>query len=252
MIKDINIYNLTCELIKTEKELNEGLILTHDIHNSKNILKSILSKWFFNKIEIIDNKIKILLGDGKFNIKSYMEFLILVNNLGYYISVIEVVNDMNMNKIIKPGDFKKEYLKDHILNNFISYDITLEPKYDIKHKLKTNTLYHVTENKYLDKINKKGLITKSNNTKGYYPERIYFVYSIQDAEEYIKSKSFYYLTNMDKEKQPNKSKFKEIEFTILKIKLPENSDIIFFEDPNFKGKGIYTYENIPSNLIYTK
>lgn len=249
MITELKIYKIIKELILTEQKLEEGLILTHDIYDSKNILENIISKWFWCDIQIVDNKFSIILDDGKFTVETYIEFLILINNLGYFISIMKVTNDKNIPKPIKPLDFKENYLDDKYLNKFIKYEIILEPKYDIKHQLKTNVLYHVTEQKYIERINKNGLIVKSKNTKTHHPERIYCVYNLEDAKAYIKSKNFYYLTNRDDREQPNKTKFKEIKFEILKITLPEDNDIVFYEDPNFKGKGIYTYDNISSNYI---
>lgn len=253
MIAEISTYRLVKELINVENKLNEGLILTHDIYESKDIIERHVSKlrfWYDSKID--GTKIILNLTEGKFTDKTYIEFCILLSNLGYYISIIKVTNKHNKTKTIKPNDFKEYYLTNNYLTNIIEYNFIIEPKYDIKHKLKTNILYHVTESKYVDKILKNGLMSKSKNTKTFHPERLYLVYNLEDAEQYIKSKNMYYLTNLNKTKQHNKSKFKEIEFVILKIELPENNDMIFFDDPNFKSKGIYTYENISPKYITIK
>jgi hypothetical protein len=250
MITDFTTYKLIQMLIETENKLNEGLILTHDIHDAKHTLEHILSKYFFYDIEIKNNKINLILSEGFFIEKTYLEFLILINNLGFYIKTLKITNKQNRTNIFKPNDFKENYLDNNILQNFIKYEIILEPKYDIKHTLKTNILYHVTETKYLDRILKNGLIPKSKNTTGFYPERIYLVYNLDDANTYIKTKDNYYMLNIDKTKQPNKSKFQKIEYCILKITLPENNDLIFYEDPNFLNKGIYTYDNISKENIH--
>ena len=249
MISHISTYKLVNDLLILESNLNEGLILTHDIYDSIKILETILSKWFFHDISTSNNKINIILGDGFFNVDTFLEFQILITNLGYYVSSMEVTNNMNMSNILKIDDFKERYLDNDILKRFTKYDITLEPKYDIKHTLKSNILYHVTEEKYLDRILKYGLVPKSKNTKTFHPDRIYFVYNIDDAQTYINSKNLFYKTNISLSKQPNRSKFKEIKFIILKVELPINNDIIFYDDPNFKGKGIYTYENIDKKFI---
>jgi hypothetical protein len=176
-------------------------------------------------------------------------YIYILINLGYYISKLKIYNKYNNPYTVDFEKFKYKYFSDDILSNFIKYEIIIEPKYDIKHQLKTNILYHVTETKYLDKILKNGLIAKSLNTLSDYPERIYFVYNLDDAKTYIKTKSGYYLRNIDKSRQPNKSKYSEIEYVILKIELPIDNDLIFYEDPNFIDKGIYTYENInPKNI----
>lgn len=249
MITDITTYKLVKDLLLVEQKLNEGLILTHDIYESKDIIEREVSKYFWYDSKIDGSRFNFILTDGKFTDKTYIQFCILLNNLGYYISILKLTNKHNMINSFKPDEFKEKYLTDNFLKNIIKYELIIEPKYDIKHKLKTNTLYHVTESKYIDKIFKNGLITKSKNTKTFHPERLYLVYNLQDAEQYISQKNFYYLTNYNKTKQPNKSKFKEIEYVILKIELPENNEIIFFDDPNFSGKGIYTYENISPKYI---
>lgn len=236
-------------LISLENKLNEGLIMTHDIHDAKNIIEDVISKWFWFKININNNKIFLNINDGKFTEKTYIEFLILLNNLGYYISNIKITNKYNRINKVTPNDFKNSYLNDDILVNIIEYDFIIEAKFDISHKLKTNILYHVTETRYLDKIIKNGLVAKSKNTLSDYPERIYFTYNLDDANMYIKNKNRYYLTNMDKSEQPIKSKYPKIEFTILEISLPENNNLIFYEDPNFIDKDIYTYDNIEPKFI---
>lgn len=249
MIANITTYRLVKDLILLENKLNEGLIMTHDIYNTKKIVEEIISNWFWYQIDIDKNKIVLNLTDGTFTEKTYLEFLILINNLGYFISYIKIKNKNNRLNNILPHIFKLEYLDDKILENFIEYDFIIEPKFDISHKLKTNILYHVTETRYLDKILKNGLIPKSKNTLSTYPERIYLVYDLKDANTYIKSKKGYYLKNYKNSVMSNKSKFQEIEYVILKIELPINNDLIFYDDPNFVNKGIYTYDNINKKYI---
>ena len=238
-------------LILLENKFNEGLIMTHDIADSKEFLEFELSKSFANLIEIKNNKMYINLESGEFTVKTYIQFLSMINNLGYYISIIKIkrLDKNNKERInnINPQDFKNEYLSDENLKQFIEYDIILEPKFDITHKLKTNILYHVTETKYLDKILKVGLIPKSKNILSTYPERIYLVYNLEDANKYVLGKKNYYLRIINQSK--SKHKYPNVEFSILKIELPENDNLIFYEDPNFIDKGIYTYENINPKYI---
>jgi hypothetical protein len=248
MITEISTYRLISELLIIEKKFNEGLIMTHDIYDSKDALTQELSKSFFNNIKIDKNKINIDLQDGLFTVNGYMKFLILINNLGYYICKMCVYNSLG-SKNIKPETFKKTFLNDVYLKNITRYDFTLEPKFDITHKLKMNVLYHVTESKYIDKILKNGLIAKTKNTLSDYPERIYFVYNLNDANQYIKVKNAYYLRVINSTKPENRHKFPSIEYKILEITLPDNNDLIFYNDPNFTDKGIYTYDNINPKFI---
>lgn len=247
MIKEISVYKLIKELLIVEQKFNEGLIMTHDIHDSKDALEHFFEFNQLIKLDIVRNKIHIIVND--LNIKSLTSFLLLVNNLGYYLSNITLYNQYNNPNKLKYEDFKDKYFDDSILKNITKFDFTLEPKFDIKHELKANTLYHVTETKYVDKILKNGLIAKTKNTLSDYPERIYFTYDLKDSEQYINSKKSYYVRNQYNISISTKSKFPDIEYIVLEITLPNDNDFIFYEDPNFVGKGVYTYDNISSNYI---
>ena len=243
MITEISTYKLVKDLLLVEQKLNEGLILTHDIYESKDIIERAVSKWrFWYDSKIVENThiIKLNLTEGKFTDKTYIEFCMLLSNLGYYISDLKITNKHNKTNTIKPTDFKEYYLTNNYLENIVEYDFIIEPKFGEKNKLKTNILYHVTESKYVDKILKNGLISKSKNTINEYPERIYLALNINDAKTYLNKKKRFYSY-----KENNTG----IKFKILKIELPENNDIIFYKDDHFSGKGIYTYENISTKYI---
>lgn len=244
MITKINTYKLYQQYIISDFKLNEGLILTHDIYDSSKILKTKLE--FNGDLEIKDNKINIYL--DKFDFKFVIDYLTLINNLGYFISNLKLTNINNrtnkltINKLIDNNQFNQIFF-----DNIKKIDLVLEPKFDNKHELKTNILYHVTEERFLDKILKNGLIPKQKNNQIYYPDRIYFTYNLDDSKEYINSKMFFYdLYPKDKKYQ---DLFKKTKFIILKIELPKDNNLIFYEDPNFKNKGIYTYENINPKYI---
>lgn len=252
MITKISTYRLIKDVIETEHKLNEGLIMTQDINNSKQHIQQIFPFECVEAVEISNNKIKIEVNNdnGEIDINIISKFLLLTNNLGYYIARVKLISNSNINWYkMDLSKFKEKYYDSNFLKNIIRYNFLIEPKFDIKHKLKTNILYHVTENRYLDRIFKSGLIPKSKNTLLNYPERIYFVYHLEDANLYIKNKTRYYTFNIQKSKQPEKSKYQEIEYVILKIELPTNNDLIFYEDPNFIDKGIYTYDNINPQFI---
>lgn len=250
MITKISTYRLFETLIYTENKLNEGLILTHDIYNSINAIEGFFK---FDQLNIIyPDKSKINLTVNNFNIETFTKFLILINNLGYYVALITIYNNKNMSKRIKLSEFKSEYYTDEFISKLTKIDFILEPKFDITHKLKSNILYHVTEEKYLDSILKNGLIAKSENTKTEYPERIYLVYTLIDARNYIENKNNYYLTNPDKDyttKDIERHNFRMRKYKILQITIDNSDDLIFYEDPNFKGKGLYTYNNISPEKI---
>lgn len=251
MITELTTYRLIKELLILEQKLDEGLIMTYDIKSSVKSINNIFDINTIENIQIIKNKIHITLNnnDKTINVDKFSLFLLQLTTLGYYIAKLTMYNQYNNPYTMDFEKFKYKYFSDDILSNITKYEIIIEPKFDIKHKLKTNILYHVTETKYLDKILKNGLIAKSMNTLSNYPERLYLVYNLEDAETYIKTKKGYYLKNIDKSIQPDKSKFQNIEYSILKIELPENNDFIFYDDPNFENKGIYTYDNISPNYI---
>lgn len=249
MITKISTYKLFENLFKIEQKLEEGLILTHDIHKSKKALDNIFDFDNLSYTEIINNKIYVYLNNenSKIDINTFANFLILINNLGYYVAKLNLYNQYNNKYSMSLDKFKENYFNSNSFLNIKKMEIIIEPKYDITHKLKSNTLYHVTEERYLDRIKKYGLILKSKNTRSEYPERIYLVYNIDDANHYIKNKKNYYLYN--NKFYNTKDKFQETNFITLKIELPEDNDLIFYEDPNFKDKGIYTYDNINPKYI---
>lgn len=254
MITSINMYLLLKKLITAENELNDGLILTHDIHDS---LDAILKFTSINDIDmadetIIDNKIHIT--TSKLNMITLTKLLTLFNNLGYYIAEIVAYKPFRnklLPKTYKFDDFKFHHFNEISLNSIVQYDFELEPKFDTKHKLKSNILYHVTEDRYLDRVLKYGLMTKSKNTLKTYPERIYFTYNIEDSKTYISTKTSYYRRNdleiFDKENPKNN--YNKVKFIILKINIPDSDNIIFYDDPNFKDNGLYTYDSINPKYI---
>lgn len=247
MITKLSTYKLFEILIDTEKQLNEGLILTHDIYNSIYLIGEFFK---FDQLKSINpNGTKIELTVNHFDLDTFTKFLILINNLGYYIAIITMYNSKNMPKNIKLSEFKSEYYSDEFISKLTRIDFALEPKFDVTHKLKSDTLYHVTESRYVDRILETGLIAKSKNTKTEYPERIYFVYDLEDAKNYINGKNEYYLTSINKSKFADKSKYKHIEYKIIKITMNGSDNLTFYEDPNFKGKGLYTYDNISPEKI---
>lgn len=246
MITELSTYGYITRLLNLEDKLSEDPIMTNDIHDSKNILIQFFEFNQLLKINTDNNKIKISV--EYFNNKTLIKYFILINNLGYVITNI-TLNIYNNSTEIKVSNFKNTYFNDEELKNITQFDFTLEPKFDIKHELKTNILYYVTESKYLDKVLKNGLISKSDNILSDYPERIYCVYNLQDAKQYIESKQSYYRKVVNSYKTRDQSIYKKLEFVILNIKLLDDNNLIFYEDLDSKGKGIYTYDKIEPKYI---
>lgn len=241
MITEINTYKLFEKLILSDIKLNEGLIMTHDLYESIEAINKFLG--FNGYSNVNKNNIEIQIDTVKF--EQIIELLTLVNNLGYDTTVLEImfnkrIHKFTLNRLKDDNKFNK-----NTFDTFEHLKIINEPKFDIKHQIKSDIIYHVTEQRYLEKILKTGLIAKSKNRKTDHPERIYFTYDIEDSKQYIESKKRHYLYN-DRKLRKN-DKYYETKFVIIEVKTSDN--IVFYEDPNFKGKGIYTYDNIdPVNV----
>lgn len=255
MISKISTYKLLSLLLESEQKLSEGLIKTHDISESVDILNNFFDLQNDRTIDIKNNKIHLKF--ETITLDEFFKLFLLINNLGYEISKITMFNYRDMPKQIDTNVFKNDYLIEDNLKNIKYLSFDLEPKYDIVYQIdfskketeKTNILYHVTETRFVDRILKNGLIPRSKNTKSNHPERIYLSLNLNVAKEYILEKSKWYTFNPDKSNISKKSKFDKIEFSIFEITIDEKDDIIFYKDPNYIDKGIYTYDNISNKSI---
>jgi hypothetical protein len=113
--------------------------------------------------------------------------------------------------------------------------------------------YHITSEKYIEKIKKIGLIPKESNREFYQTSgnRIYFLISDDPKNDIPLLKNM--ILSDDKRKfilkQPKK-------YYLLRINFHElNNDIVFYRDPRlipdgpFKGQGIFTLRNISPDKI---
>ena len=99
-------------------------------------------------------------------------------------------------------------------------------------------IYHVTQEKNVDKIIKNGLTPRFNNPLFSYPERIYlFVEETPPDEIYNLTKQL---------KTVRKDEKKHCLLIIDVEKIPDN--VSFYLDPNY-GCGVYTKDNIPPSAI---
>jgi hypothetical protein len=264
VITQLSTYKLLEKLKFIDNQLKEGLIMTHDPYSSMNVIKTETGIKGIDFEEIYAENNKILI-NGIYNITINLltEFLILIENLGYLISKVYTKDKNEKITVYTLDQFETSYfyknldaIKDKNIN------LLLDPKFSTIHKLKSNILYHVTEDKFLDRIMSQGLVPRSKNTISNYPERIYFTYDIEDSKLYMKNKRGYYLMNPNKDYTiPNNPKdekerdkmlkhdFIERKFIILQITANNFDNLIFYEDPHFPNRGIYTYDNIPNNQI---
>jgi hypothetical protein len=189
--------------------ISEGLITTYPLEKSIQILKRRFNDYNISVGE--DNEIYI---EGVIN---HDYTFALLNTLGYHITSI-IQND------------KQTKLEELLANQ--NYVLCAEPKYDIK-DIVPEIIFHATLSKYVNKINKIGIIPKSNNKISLHPDRIYFSIKIEDAIKFAE-----YLEN----KYDTSSAI----VVVSTIDLDNN----FYSDINFKYSGVYTLNNIsPKNII---
>ena len=158
--KDDYIYD---EILKRTKfgklSILEGLIFTHPIDKSTNILKKRFSEL---EVEIEDE------GGIYIEIKEpnkIGKYLPIITNLGYFISLYT----------LDGSNWLKDYNNDTEMIAFY-----LEPKYDLKVDV-PHVLYHVSPIKFKDRISKIGFIPKTGNKISKHPERIYLTDDLKTA-----------------------------------------------------------------------
>ena len=200
-----DMYHIFCNYIITE-----GLISTYPSQKTEKLLRK---KYIQYDIQLMDDGDIYILGD----ITNYEDIKKLINTLGYFISFV-YIND----EWIK---YDEKYLDD-------IKGISIEPKYDTELEILPKYLYHVTQNKYLNKILKIGLIPKHHDKLTHHPDRIYVSNDLKSAQEI---KMFI-------------EKTYDTEASILII---DTSDLHnkFYSDVNLRQDGFYTLNNIsPKNI----
>lgn len=237
-------YNNFIKLIK------EGLIKTHDIFVSKNILDRNLSNFGINYKSIVkdNNTMSIHIEYDYIDIEFIDILLVLLNNLGYFPSYLYLNND-NMSY-----EYKFDYNKLEIdLNKKIkSITFIVESTFDIPIDI-PKYLYHVTRRCYVNKILKRGLVSKSLMKITYHPERIYYMFKLENCYKLIETFKYNDKKNphdLIDYRNKNGHNIQYYDFDILKINT-DGLDIKLYQDPNFSEKGCYGYDNIPPSNIET-
>jgi len=225
----IDNYKEYVELIK------EGLIRTHNIINCESSLERELYLIGFKfKIKIY-SKLKFdltLLNTNNFDFVDF-EYIIdyIEDQLGYFSSYITVENNIGKNGF----KFDKKYLS----NKYKSIKIIFEAKYDdgfYKNDIKVpNVAYHLSPVNNEDKINRIGLLVKTHNRKGEYPERIYLFRNINDCDKLLKS-----LKYDDKLKDINRN------YNLYEVEMSDKN--IIHTDPNYSN-GFYTYDSFNPKFL---
>lgn len=208
--KDNYIYN---EILKRTKfgklAIVEGLIHTHPIDKSVNILK----RRFPELIIEVEN-------DGEIYIENQPpqkleKYLPIITNLGYFISLITFDGD----------SWIKEYASESCPVAFY-----LEPKYDLK-VIVPETLYHTSPIKFKDKISKIGFIPKTGNKKSNHPDRIYLTDNLKTAVSFGE--------NIKNETKDG--------YCIYKVDGKYINNL--YSDINLRSGGFYTLQNIKPNCF---
>ena len=163
-------------LLKTYKEeyelnLKEGLIKTIPIGEAIYILKKQFYNWIFQYEKgDKDFTIEILRIKDGIQPEYFEKLLPLLNNLGYFISYMEIYSD----DIAIEDKYNEKTVKNAFQNPKIhSIYLECEAKFDQKVNKIPSFLYHVAPLRSWDKIQKIGLIPKSRSKKAYHPERVY-------------------------------------------------------------------------------
>lgn len=172
------------------------------------------------------------------------QLLKLTNNYGWFFSQYWI-NNQN-----EPGTkFNQSAITDIdtlMSNNQLSLIILqCEAKFDVQidSKFLPPVLFHAAPTKYINRIQKIGLILTSKNSLFSFPDRIYLAYDINDLEKVLVP----YMAN----------KYEIANWTIFKVDsaraknetVPQRR---WFKDPNYSG-GFYTMTNIrPSYLTIIK
>jgi len=231
----MKLLDILLETYKEEYKLNiqEGLIKSTHVGETIYILKKQFSNWIFqyekgNK----DFTIEILRLKEGIQLQYFEKLLPLLNNLGYFISYMEVYGD----SISIRDKYDETLVKNSFQNpKVVSIYLKCEAKFDQKVNKIPEVLYHVAPLRNWEKIQKIGLVPKSRSKRSYHPERVYLG---KDEQNTIKlSPKFYQDTGLN-------------EWVLLKI----NTDFIpgnylrLYYDPNFKY-GYYTLNNIPPHAI---
>jgi len=215
---------LTEEILK-DKKIYEGLIKSHSLSHVARILNS--KKHIF-RIDREENQFYVDFfgayeGDS---LTKYRELITLANNLGYFPSLLQT----DSGELVKnPKD-----IINFDVSKYAVTKITFEAKYDIEIEDIPKYLYHTTPVSRWEKIEKIGLTPKSQSKLSYHPERIYLAFDEKEVAE---------LGDMFK-------RWKNEPHLILQIdthRVPGKFRL--FDDPNFKGYGAYTLNNIPPYAI---
>jgi hypothetical protein len=208
-------------------DLFDELEITHPLETSIEMLQN-WGAWDNNKFihyEIFDG-IKILAKIDKITEEEFDRILKTSNSMGYFPSHLYTEHN----------NYGRKYSKEDAVNlikNNTPFRIKFEAKFDMEIANTPKTLYHITDIKHKDKILKLGLCPKAKEKTAAHPGRVYLSFKKEDAYLFAYHPKSYIITPIMFEIDLTKS-YKQIRL---------------FVDPNFRNKGVYTYQNIPPNCL---
>lgn len=243
MIKLLNLLPTSFYHDPFSGELQEGLIRTVPIDQAMEIVERKVEE--YPELDLLNDGNTIILGfkptyssdqfskyaTGALGDPKISEVLLLANNLGYFPSVVKY--ELNNKAEQYTQKYNPAKFRDLILNEQPTYLIfEFEAKYDPIVEV-PRFVYHITADKNIDKIKKIGLTPKTQGKRSTHPERIYVSLSKKDSDFLFNRLKYHF------------GKGQGIELVIDTATLKQT----FYEDPNFKGRGVYTYTNIPPQAI---
>lgn len=208
-----------------KSKLDEGLIKSYPL----NFVVQRLGD--YGIVKLIQNHIYLQLNYEYLD--NIAKFISYINSLGYFVSQYKILpkgKEVNVSNYI---DYKK--LEDLDIKNIEQLWVVIEAKFDGIEENKTEFIYHLTENKYLDKIRSKGLIPKSKAKKAYHPDRLYVVNDIHKLKDLLTHFTMNG-TNVD-------------DYCVLKIDYDKCNKPTLYNDPNYIDMGYYIIDNISANSI---
>lgn len=223
--------------------ITEGLITTYSPNDTINVLNNSRIKFYNIRARRLpystNNKtvynIVLYFDKGLNNIGTeyFNNILHLLDVCGWFPSIIYIENDKINN--ISNDTYKtlKEYNK--------PFDMICEAKFDIKvdDNDLPDKLYHITNKRNLEKIQKNGLTPKNKIKVSYHPERVYLFDSSVVNNSYQIAEYFYNLNGHD-----------DNEFVLLEIDIRRlRSMVDFYYDCNTDLNSFYTLEPIHPFLI---
>jgi len=224
-------------------DLQEGLIKTVPIDQAMEVMEREVQD--YPGLDFLNDGNTIILGfkptypsdqstkysSGTLNDPRISKVLQLANNLGYFPSIVKYELDNKLEQYTQK--YQPSTFRNLVVDKQPTYLIfNFEAKYDPQVKL-PQYVYHITTTRFVNKIKHIGLTPKTLEKRSAHPERIYVSFSKKDSDFLFRGLKQHFGKNQG------------VELTIETSLLKDT----FYEDPNFKGRGAYTYQNIAPQAI---